>query len=110
MWFNLDDDDQKLITALVDKMPASDLATADPLAVKLHALHSRITDFKAEQANYGAYRSAVNTSDELECDEDATVSPGGDPGAWVHTWTWVTNEEAGIKEELDELDAPPPAD
>ncbi len=102
MWFNLDDDDQALITALVDKMPvsASDLATADPLAVKLHALRSRITDFKTEQADLDAYRGAVETNDDLECDDDAVVLPvvlvGG---AFVMTWAWVTNEDAGIEDD-----------
>ena len=30
---------------------------------------------------------------ELECDSDAVVSWGDDPGAYVATWTWVTNKQ-----------------
>ena len=42
-----------------------------------------------------AYRNAVEVSDELEMHEDAPVSLG-DSGAFVQTWTWVSNIEAGI--------------
>ena len=105
MWFNLNDDDQALITALCDKIfvTAGDLHTADPLAVNLHALRSRITYFKDEQAGLGAYRSGVETDDDFEVDPDACVSVGDAPGgAWVHTWVWVTNEQAGVEEDEEE--------
>ena len=44
------------------------------------------------------YRDQVKTNDDLECDADAVVSKpeGGSPGRWVMTWTWVTDNEAGI--------------
>ena len=50
------------------------------------------------------FRDAIEGNDELECDPDAVVSPGDDPGAWVMTWTWVSNEEAGIEEDEEEED------
>jgi hypothetical protein len=93
MWFNLDDDDRKLITAIAD----GDLS--DVNKIKLIALRSRLTDQETGQRDLQAYRDAVETSDELEVDADAIVSPGGDPGAFVMTWTWVSNEKAGIDEE-----------
>lgn len=49
----------------------------------------------AEQPHLNAYRQAVETSDELEVDENAIVSDSDD-GAFVMAWVWVTNEEAGI--------------
>jgi hypothetical protein len=42
---------------------------------------------------------------ELECDDDAVVSIGNDKGAYVQTWTWVDDDEAGIEsEDEDEED------
>lgn len=48
------------------------------------------------------YREACHKScsdGDLECDEGAVVSKGGDAGAYVMCWKWVSDEEAGIKEE-----------
>jgi hypothetical protein len=55
------------------------------------------------------YRDAANRrygrDGELEIDDGAIVSVGDDPGAYVQAWVWVSNEEAGIKEdEEDEED------
>jgi len=100
MWFNLTEDDEKLITALVDKNPVSvnDLLTADPLMIKLHALRTRITDFKTEQAELQSFRDAVQIDEGTDCDGDACVSYSDD-GAYVMTWTWVSNEDAGIEDD-----------
>lgn len=49
----------------------------------------------------GVYRAAVVTSSELECDSNARVS-ASDEGAFVQTWTWVSNDEAGIKPDDEE--------
>lgn len=43
-----------------------------------------------------AFAGAVRQSDELEVDPDAVVSRGED-GAFVMSWVWVSNEEAGIE-------------
>ncbi len=41
-----------------------------------------------------AFRAAVPTSDgDLEIDEDAEVSFGDDPGAYVMVWKWVPEED-----------------
>jgi hypothetical protein len=42
------------------------------------------------------YRKAATelwANDNLEVDQDATVSEGED-GAWVHAWVWVSKDES----------------
>lgn len=46
-----------------------------------------------------AFLNAVDTDDELEVDEDAVISRGDD-GAFVMSWSWVSNEQAGLEPEL----------
>lgn len=44
-----------------------------------------------------AYRDAVELREgDLEMDQDAEVSLGDDPGAYVMVWKWVSDEDAGI--------------
>lgn len=38
-------------------------------------------------------------SEELEIDDAAEVSKSRD-GAWVRAWVWVTNQEAGLAEDV----------
>jgi hypothetical protein len=45
------------------------------------------------------YRDAAAnlwSDDELEIDQDATVSEG-DGGAWVQAWVWVSKEESEME-------------
>lgn len=57
--------------------------------------HRRIID---------AYRGAVTVKDgEIELDEDAEVSLGEDPGAYVMVWTWVDAADAGLEVEEPEF-------
>lgn len=91
MWINLDDTDMKVFEDIANGGSIVNSRKA------IKALHSRITDKKAEQADLQAYRDAVETDDELKVDADAVVSPGDDPGAWVMAWIWITNEQAGIE-------------
>ncbi|WP_028732958.1 hypothetical protein [Rhizobium leguminosarum] len=42
-----------------------------------------------------AFVAAVETSDDLEVDPDTVVSRG-DEGAFVMSWTWISNEKAGL--------------
>jgi len=47
-----------------------------------------------------AYRAAakeMGRDGELEVDDNAVVSFGSDPGAYVAAWIWVPNEAVGIK-------------
>lgn len=47
-----------------------------------------------------ACRNGCNNGD-LECDADSIVSKGGDDGAYVMCWKWVSDKDAGIKGEED---------
>jgi hypothetical protein len=66
-----------------------------------------IEEHEREQASESAvkYREAAKAGyydeGELEIDDGAMVSLGGDDGAYVMAWRWVTNEEAGIKDVYD---------
>ncbi|ULJ74199.1 hypothetical protein [Rhizobium gallicum] len=51
-----------------------------------------------------AFAGAVQTDDELEVDPDTIISRG-DEGAFVMSWTWVSNEEAGFPS-LDDNEEP----
>lgn len=77
MWIRLDDAERKQLLALV---------LDGPLAEKLK---------EAPDADAGAFMDAVDVDDELEMDPDAIVSRGED-GAFVMTWSWVSNEKAGL--------------
>jgi hypothetical protein len=53
-----------------------------------------------------AYANAVPTNDELETDEHPIVSAGGDGGAFVMCWKWVSDEAAGIEDDEDDPHQP----
>lgn len=55
----------------------------------------------ADAAYIAAARENHAAEGALEFDDAVIVSKGDDPGAYVMGWTWVTNEEAGIKTETD---------
>lgn len=51
-----------------------------------------------EDSPYIAYaQSDLAKGGELEIDDTTAVSHGGDAGAYVHAWVWVSDEEAGIE-------------
>lgn len=53
-----------------------------------------------------AYRGAVSVKDgELEMGEDAEVSIGDDPGAYVMVWTWVYATDAGVCTKCSQINA-----
>ena len=54
-----------------------------------------------------AYSNAVETSDELETDDHPIVSIGDDPGAFVLTWTWVTDDDAEVCSECRAIPGSP---
>jgi hypothetical protein len=85
MWVNLDDAERNYLLTMIPD---------GPLAEKLRD--------KAD-AEAGAFMAAVPVNDGLEMDPDAVVSRGDD-GAFVMTWKWVSNEEAGIEPWNDEDD------
>ncbi|MEX2695813.1 hypothetical protein [Rhizobium mongolense] len=77
MWVRLEDEEINLI---LRSIPAGPLA--DKLREKPHP-------------DTSAFVGAVETDDELEVDPDAVISRGDD-GAFVMSWSWVCNEQAGI--------------
>lgn len=77
MWVRLEDEEINQILRLI---PAGPLA--DKLREKPHP-------------NTSAFVGAVETDDELEVDPDAVISRGDD-GAFVMSWSWVSNEQAGF--------------
>lgn len=77
MWIRLENDE---IALILQSIPDG------PLAVKLKA---------KPDTDQAAFVAAVVQSDELEVDDDAVVSQGED-GAFVMSWAWVSNSQAGI--------------
>jgi len=66
---------------LMDKLQAAIAEEADP----------------KYRATVDAYRAAVEPQDgKIELDDDAEVSMGEDPGAYVMVWKWVPAEDAGV--------------
>lgn len=59
---------------------------------------------RIEEPHLTPYITAAreHCTDDLEIDDAPIVSEGGDPGAWVSAWVWVTDAEAGV--ERDEED------
>ncbi|WP_312403771.1 hypothetical protein [Rhizobium sp.] len=49
-----------------------------------------------------AFLAAVETDDDLEVDDDAIISRGDD-GAFVMSWSWVSNEMAGLRPVAEKL-------
>lgn len=89
MWIRLDDAERAQLLALVPN---------GPLAEKLK---------ETPDADAGAFMEAVDVDDELEMDPDAIVSRG-ENGAFVMTWSWVSNEQAGLtcREDYNPIGAP----
>lgn len=90
--------------------PQPNLAAA--LIIELEALIARGLTYGAACETFGkvqdrdephlaAFRDAVDCDDELEVDPAAIVSQGED-GAFVHSWVYVTNEQAGLEPEPEE--------
>jgi hypothetical protein len=96
------------LASLLVELGPEDSPDRNPLYVKIRDILLEELD-PAHREMSDAYRNAVPVKDgELECDtNNAEVSVGDDPGAYVMTWTWVTAAEAGrdFKEEDDEPSA-----
>ena len=99
MWFNLSDDDQKLITDTADRLSPPNSDAEALLLVKLQALHARIVDQKAEndwpETKAFVKAAGFKAGDDVDIEGDGCIS-SSDNGAYVLAWQWVSNEEAGI--------------
>ena len=57
------------------------------------------SDPKITDSQYRKTAMRLYGSDDIEIDETSVasrtdISDGGDDGAWVKAWVWVTNEDA----------------
>ncbi|MBY5353686.1 hypothetical protein HFO94_09080 [Rhizobium leguminosarum] len=84
MWIRLEKNELDLILKSIPE---------GPLAEKLR---------KPVDPDTAAFAAAVQTSDDLEVDLDTIISRGEDDGAFVMTWTWVSNEGAGLSPSNDD--------
>lgn len=53
--------------------------------------------------NTKAYADAVPTNDELEVDSDTLISPG-ENGAYVMSWVWIYDYQAGLNNDSKDDD------
>lgn len=92
MWINLDENEYFRLASQLGPEPA------------LAFVQQCIEHYRADKDDE-KYINAVPISEgDLECDSDAVVSKGDDPGAYVMCWKWVDDEDAGIeKPEVEEL-------
>lgn len=76
--------------------------TPEALAMR-QKIQERLEDMNnpAQVDLWNQFRNAVNTGDNLNVDGDAVISES-DEGAWVMSWSWVTNDQAGIEETVDD--------
>jgi hypothetical protein len=93
MWIHFTDEEARLIADAMRGLSSDkpgDPTVYDPI-------HDKIMQAIANFDPADPYRAAAqeDADDELEVDDDAAVSPGEDPGAWVQAWIWITDEEAG---------------
>lgn len=120
MWINLDDRQMTLIESALAfrisevKRTIDTLLSGNQPQELIERLEAKQKEMQATLDKFGErrsdfdpadpYRSYLMTQadDEMEVDEDAIVSPGSDPGAFVHAWIWVTNSDAGVPDEDDE--------
>lgn len=91
MWINFTDTEtEALKNALKDELTWEDRQLLAQAVV-------RMKPDEDHEAYLAAAKEAVrNKEGELEVDDDAVISAGGDPGAYVMAWLWVPNEDAGI--------------
>ena len=96
MWINLNDPEIQLI---------KDALTPFGGDAGKRQLFERIESRKdaPDDAKYRAAAKKKARNGELGIDNDAVVSKGGDPGAYVMSWIWVYDSEAGIEEESSEV-------
>lgn len=102
MWIHFDEDEEKILMLLL--AGAAPDRPAEEFIAARGALHKRISEFLVEQRDpeMESYRNAVDVSDELEVDDGAVVSLSADKGAFVMSWSWISDDEAGVDSFSDE--------
>ncbi|WP_454287207.1 hypothetical protein [Rhizobium arsenicireducens] len=99
MWLHFDDNETAFLVELLARELKEHLHVDNTGVHKLQAILEKLT--AEPDPDTAAFASAVQTSDELEVDGDVVISRG-DEGAFVMSWSWVSNEEAGIEDNDDE--------
>jgi hypothetical protein len=106
MWIHFDDKELEILEQALSRKVSFHLVSSHIEETKAaQALLDKIREAKVVDPVDALYRAAVKTSDDLEVDDDAIVSTGADPGAWVHAWVWVSNEDAGVTFVCESCDA-----
>lgn len=114
MWFKFTNEQVDLLESALEKeirnigkaieiLEANEMKdSVAPVAARRADMTALLTSIKSDRVidDSDPYREAARgrANDDLEVDQDAVVSPGGDPGAWVQAWIWISDEEAGIEE------------
>lgn len=92
-----------------DEFPELTNAQIDELCERINPLDADQPQPPKEPTEQeAAYIQAAReqwTNDELEIDDNPTVSTGADNGAWVAAWVWVADIDAGICSECGEVNA-----
>ena len=99
MWLRLDDNDAAFLVDLLNRELKERLHIDDTGVQKLQVIFDRLNE--EPDPDLSAFIGAVDTSDDLEVDADAVISRS-DEGAFVMSWSWVSNEQAGIEDNDDE--------
>ena len=79
-------------------------ATLQSVAGTLNECIASLTD-ETDEKYRAAARDEYEHEGDCEIDDGAPVSKGGDPGAYVQAWVWVSNSEAGIVSDGEAEDA-----
>ncbi len=84
MWIQIKGTEEQL-TELITQLKATGL---EEMSHKIEKARADLADPRLQ-----AYRDAAAVREgDMECDQDAAVSLGEDPGAYVMTWKWVSDD------------------
>ena len=100
MWVGLEEDKWKLI------LKALKVLTVKEAKQAADEIKRRMAEEKDKNGTIAAYRATADEryghDGELEFDDDAVVSLGDDPGAYVMCWRWVDADDAKVETGDDE--------
>jgi len=97
-WIRFSDEQLEALKVLVETAPYSGVAGAKEASDTVTSMLEARTE---GDPRYLAYAQENMQSDgDIEFDDDAVISEGGDPGAYVMCWKWVYAADAGVP--LDE--------
>ena len=89
-WVQLTDEEMQTIAAIIPL--CGDSAIASVIANKMDAkLHPATPEVDADYL--AAARERYGRDGELEFDDEAVVSHGSDPGAYVMAWRWISEND-----------------